>query len=232
MSKELKSRNRRILYGRRQTRKLTGRQAALMENTLPGLSVSLSDPKCQTPAELFSGKIDKVCLEIGFGGGEHLAAQAAAHPELGMIGAEPFINGVAKLVSSIDQHGLQNIRIFQGDARDILDALGEHCLARVFLLYPDPWPKRRHHKRRFVGPENLHRLHRVLEPGGQFIFASDISDYVRWTLREVALHGGFEWSAQGPGDWRTPPKGWPGTRYEKKAVREGRVPVYLKFFRN
>ena len=217
-------------FGRRKSRPLKPRQQRLIQELLPRLSLRAAAAEAlRDPAMLFSFAPKRLVLEIGFGGGEHLAARAAEHPDWGFIGAEPFINGVAKLMSAIDEKGLRNIRVWDEDARLLLPKLGDETLDAVWLLYPDPWPKKRHHKRRFVNPENLAHLHRLLKPGGTFLFASDIADYVRWTLAQVRAHGGFEWLAERPADWRTPPAGWPGTRYEAKAIREGRTPAYLTF---
>ncbi|MGI9372238.1 MAG: tRNA (guanosine(46)-N7)-methyltransferase TrmB [Hyphomicrobiales bacterium] len=227
----MKNQERRQLYGRRQGHKLRGRQAALMEELLPQVRIDPLDPRMMTPARLFSPPKEEVWMEIGFGGGEHLVSQARAHSDVGFLGAEPFVNGVAKLLSEIDTEELANVRIYPDDARALLDVLADESIARVFLLYPDPWPKARHNKRRFVSGDNLDRLHRIMKQDGVFRFASDIPDYVRWTLREIQLHGGFEWIAQGPSEWRTPPCDWPGTRYEAKALREGRTPTYLDFMR-
>lgn len=231
MADDFKDQERRLLYGRRQGHKLKGRQAELMQSLLPKLRVDLKSPLGKSPERLFGPDTEDVQIEIGFGGGEHLAAEAGAHTITGFIGAEPFINGVAKLLSAVDEQKLRNVRVHDDDARSLLDWLGDGSVSRVFLLYPDPWPKKRHHKRRFVARDNLDRLHRILKPGGMFLFASDIPDYVCWTLREVLKHGGFEWTAQTASNWRTPPAGWQGTRYEQKAIREGRTPVYLEFKR-
>ena len=190
--------------------------------------VVIGTPKLNLEVE---APVSGVVLEIGFGGGEHLAAGAIAHPETGFIGCEPFTNGVAKLVRAVEEAGLANVRIHDNDARDLLDWLPDESLERVDLLYPDPWPKTRHWKRRFVGADNLDRLVRVLKPGGIFRFASDIDSYVAWTLTEVRRHGRFDWLARSAADWRTPWPGWPGTRYEAKALREGRKGHYLTFQR-
>ena len=170
-------------------------------------------------------------LEIGFGGGEHLVHRASLHPELGFVGCEPFVNGMAKAVSAIAEGKLTNIRLFGEDATALLDWLPDAALSRIDLLYPDPWPKKRHWKRRFVNAGNVKRFHRVLRPGGEFRFASDIENYVNWTLRHVLDHGGFEWTALHPDDWHQPWDEWISTRYEQKAVREGRTPAYFIFRR-
>jgi tRNA (guanine-N7-)-methyltransferase len=170
-------------------------------------------------------------LEIGFGGGEHLLAGAVASPEAGFIGVEPFVNGMANAVAAIHDAGLANIRLFDGEALRILDWLPDGSLDRVDILYPDPWPKRRHWKRRVVSAGNLDRLARVLKPGGMFRFASDIPAYVEWTLALVLAHLAFAWEATRADDWRKPFANWPGTRYETKALAAGRVPTYLTFVR-
>jgi len=168
---------------------------------------------------------DSVWLEIGFGGGEHLAHQAALHPEVSFIGAEPFVNGVAKLLALIEELGLGNIGIHGADARYLLEAQPEASLERVYLLYPDPWPKTRHVQRRFVSAETIAQIHRLLKPDGAFLFASDIAAYVKWTRRFVAAHGGF----REEGDAAVAYENWIETRYEAKARREGRSSAYLRF---
>ena len=167
-------------------------------------------------------------LEIGFGGGEHMVHQATENPDVGLIGAEPYINGVAMLLGKIRKAGADNIRVHPGDARDLMDVLPDGMVAKAFLLYPDPWPKKKHHRRRFVTPEHLEPLHRILTPGAEFRIATDIPDYVRQALEEVP-RAGFEWLAEHPDDWRKPWDGWISTRYEQKALREGRKPHYLTF---
>ena len=171
-----------------------------------------------------------VWLEVGFGGGEHMVHQAVANPGVGIIGAEPYINGVAMLLGKIRKAGASNIRVHPGDARDLMDVLPDGSIAKAFLLYPDPWPKKRHHRRRFVTPEHLEPLHRALAPGAEFRVATDIPDYVRQALEEVPK-AGFEWLAERAEDWRRPWDDWLSTRYEQKALREGRVPHYLTFRR-
>ncbi|MEM6615061.1 MAG: tRNA (guanosine(46)-N7)-methyltransferase TrmB [Pseudomonadota bacterium] len=182
-------------------------------------------------AKLFPRDCKKIVLEIGFGGGEHFVARATAEPWAGYIGVEPYLNGIAKVVRAIDIDGLENIRLFSGDARDLLEWLPAGSIDRIDLLYPDPWPKKRHWKRRFFGPNNLDRMARVLKPGSDLCFATDIGTYVEWALYRARRHPDFEWTAQSPSEWRTPWDGWPGTRYEAKAIREGRTPTYLTFRR-
>ncbi|MGE0845348.1 MAG: tRNA (guanosine(46)-N7)-methyltransferase TrmB, partial [Flavobacteriaceae bacterium] len=171
-------------------------------------------------------------LEIGFGGGEHLAYRAVARPATLHLGCEPFENGVASLLARIDAEGISNIRLHCGDARETLAMLPDAALRRIDILYPDPWPKRRHRKRRFFGPDTLSLMARCLKPGGEVRFATDIDNYAAWTLARIAADPAFEWEAQGPADWLEPWEGWPGTRYEAKAKRAGRVPSYLTFRRS
>ncbi len=180
---------------------------------------------------LFSAEVSAVRLEIGFGGGEHLLHRATDTPSTGFIGVEPFVNGMAKMMKALDEHPLDNLRVFDDDAVRLLDWLPPACLDGIDLFYPDPWPKRKHWKRRFVGPANLDRFARVLKRGAKFRFASDIDGYVNWTLLACRAHGAYEWQAGRASDWREPYAGWPGTRYEAKAVREGRRPAYLTFLR-
>lgn len=201
-----------------------------MEKRLPGLRVTGQDPDPDFAATM-TAKPDQTWLEIGFGGGEHLAAQARAHPDIGFIGAEPFINGVAKLLSVINKENLQNIRICDDDARPLLDAMAENSVDRAFVLFSDPWPKRRHNKRRFIVRENLDRLARVMKDGAQLRFASDHMDFVSWSLQALLDHPCFTWSARRASDWRTPPVDWQPTRYEEKSLARGERPVYLLFNR-
>jgi tRNA (guanine-N7-)-methyltransferase len=180
---------------------------------------------------LFAGAIDDVWLEVGFGAGDHLADLAGVHPSQGFLGCEPFINGVASLLSRIAVDDLTNIRIFDNDARLLLPKLASASIGRVFLLFPDPWPKQRHWYRRFVAPQTLADLARILKDEAELCFASDHMDYVAWTLDLVTAHPAFVWSAAGPGDWRQRPSGWSETRYERKALARGHRCVYLRFRR-
>jgi len=225
----------RVLYGRRQGRALRPGRLALLESLLPRLAVSLPASGAAPPerldlAALFPGARE-VWLEIGFGGGEHLAWQAARHPEVGFIGAEHFINGVASLVRLVKEDGLENVRIHQGDGRDLLAALPDCALGRVFILFPDPWRKTRHHKRRIVQRETLDSLARVMRDGAELRLATDHRDYLVWMLERGCAHPAFRWLARGPGDWRRRPDDWPATRYEAKAIDAGRQPAYLRFER-
>ena len=219
------------LYGRRKGKPLSPRRTALMADALPRLTIDIAAPPPLALAGLFPFVPAGVCLEIGFGGGERLIGEAARRPGDGFIGAEPFINGMAKAVAAIADQGLANVRLFSGDAADLLAWLPAASLQAVDLLYPDPWPKKRHWKRRFVSPANLDRLQRVLVSGGVFRFASDIPDYVEWTLAHLAGRAGFAWTAEQADDWRRPFPGWIRTRYEEKALKAGRVPTYLEFRR-
>ncbi len=219
------------LYGRRKGKPLSPRRLRLMATLFRALAIDIDAPPPAALATLFAGAPARVSLEIGFGGGEHLVAAAAADPASGFIGVEPYLNGMASAVAAIDDADLTNIRLFDGEASRLLDWLPPASLDAVDLLYPDPWPKKRHWKRRFVAPDNLDRLARVLKPGGLFRFASDIPSYVEWTLGHTVGHPAFAWTAARADDWRLPFPGWPGTRYEAKAVAAGRIPTYLVFAR-
>ena len=212
-------------YGRRQGKRLRPKQAAGISGTLPNLQIDCSGPV--RPDRLFAADKTAYWLEIGFGGGEHLINNARLHPDIGHLGCEPFINGMAKLVLLIEQEGIDAIRLHNDDAVQLLDQLPDASLDRVYLLYPDPWPKRRHNKRRFVSDDNLSRIARVLKPGGEFRFASDIDHYVGWTLARILRSPDFVWTAEQPDDWRLPWANWPSTRYEAKAIREGRKSSYI-----
>jgi tRNA (guanine-N7-)-methyltransferase len=219
-------------YGRRKGHPLRSRQVELFGSLLPHLALDLSAPAPENLATLFPVPVDNVRLEIGFGGAEHLVAQAEENPRTGFIGCESFVNGMAKALVAIDERKLTNIRLHHGDAKDLLASLPSGSIARVDLLYPDPWPKRRHWKRRFVSDESIAALARILVPGGEFRFASDWANYVEWTLLRLLRSRDFTWTAERADDWRRP---WPGfhrTRYEEKALREGRAPCYLVFRRN
>ncbi|MDF2765250.1 MAG: tRNA ((46)-N7)-methyltransferase TrmB [Rhodospirillales bacterium] len=219
------------LYGRRRGRRLRVGQQELLSELLPKLRIELPPSGGRLdPAALFPDARD-VWLEIGFGGGEHLAWQAARHPEIGFIGAEFFLNGVASLLGHLARGGIGNVRIHPDDARPLLKALPDRSIGRAFLLFPDPWPKARHARRRFVGPENLAELARILKPGAELRFASDDPGSVAWTLEHLTRSPDFEWLARGPSDWRVRPDDWPATRYEEKALKAGRRPAYLRFRR-
>jgi tRNA (guanine-N7-)-methyltransferase len=200
-----------------------------MDTLLPKLALDLGTRPPSNLGTLFSPAVDSVRLEIGFGGGEHMVAQAEQHPHTGFIGVEPFVNGMAKALAAIEAKAIANIRLHFGDATFLLEWLPAASIARVDLLYPDPWPKRRHWKRRFVQDRSLAEIARVLRPGGEFRFASDIPDYAAWTLAHVLRSPAFAWTAERADDWRQPWPGFAETRYEAKAKREGRAPCYLIF---
>lgn len=227
-------RPRRNFYGRIHGKTLKPAQRVWLAEDLAPLSPGPVDWEAnpeRRPLDLaarFGGR--PVWLEIGFGGGEHMVHQAARNPQVGIIGAEPFVNGVAMLLGKIRAESVDNIAVHPGDVRDLIDVLPDASISRTFLLYPDPWPKTRHHRRRFVTQEHLVPLARVLQPGAIFRVATDIPDYVRQTMEEVPK-AGFEWLAQAPSDWRRPWDDWLSTRYEQKALREGRTPHYLTFRR-
>lgn len=223
---------RRVLYGRRQGRRLRPTLRAVLDRRLPELVVAMpAAGSVLDPASLFPGAPRPVWLEIGFGGGEHLAAQADAHPGIGFLGAEPFVNGQASLAAHVDRLGLANVRILPDDARPLLEALPEASIARAFVLFPDPWPKRRHAGRRFIVPATLDALARVLEDGAELRIASDDPGYVQWILSLVPVHPAFRWTARRAEDWRRRPGDWPETRYEAKAIAAGRSPAFLRFLR-
>lgn len=201
-----------------------------MATLLPRLKLDVSVPAPADLRTLFEG-VDEVRLESGFGGGEHLIAEAERHPRSGFIGIEPFVNGMAKALAAIEERKLENIRLHHGDATDLLGWLPAASLSRFDLLYPDPWPKRRHWKRRFVQDASVAAIARIVQPGGEFRFASDIADYVGWTLMRLMRSPDFIWTAERASDWQQPWPGFSGTRYEAKAKREGRVPCYLIFRR-
>ncbi|HRF10275.1 MAG TPA: tRNA (guanine(46)-N(7))-methyltransferase TrmB [Xanthobacteraceae bacterium] len=219
-------------FGRRKGHKLRKQQAELYEELLPDLSLDLTQPCPRDLAALFSFRPEKFQLEIGFGGGEHLLHEARRNPQTGFIGCEPFINGMAKMLAVISGEAIANIRLHPADALYLLDWLPETSLDRIDILYADPWPKKRHWKRRFISDANVARFARVLKPSGILRFASDIDTYVEWTLVRVLRNPDFFWLAEKADGWRLAWDGWPGTRYEQKAIREGRTPAYLEFRRN
>jgi tRNA (guanine-N7-)-methyltransferase len=220
----------RAFFGRRSGKRLHKGQDRLFRDALPELEIELPagglDPRSLFPAG------QNVVLEIGYGGGEHLARQAAAHPDTGFIGCEVFSGGIAKMLEAIDAAGLRNVRLFTDDALKLLVKLPDASLAGAYLLYPDPWPKTRHHKRRFVSPTTLGELARVLRPGAVFRFATDIEDYANWTLAHILRTPAFRFAPARPGQWHEPYAGWQPTRYEDKARAEGRaVSFYFEFIR-
>jgi tRNA (guanine-N7-)-methyltransferase len=219
----------RAFFGRRKGHKLRAHHARLIETLLPRLAIDLSNPAPAELSALFPVPVDDIQLEIGFGGGEYLIAQAQARPRTGFIGVEPFVNGMAKALAAIESSKLQNIRLHFDDAVNLMAWLPQRALTRIDLIHPDPWPKRRHWKRRFVQDATVSRLARILAPGGEFRFVTDIAGYAAWTLQRLLRSADFEWTAQGADDWR---KAWPGfinTRYHAKATREERASCFLIF---
>lgn len=221
------------LHGRRKTGKLSARQQKLLEDILPAISLSVERNGRIRPWPPFgTDALNRpLWMEIGFGKGEHLALQAGTHPDVGFIGAEPFVNGIVALLSEIDKRGLENIRIYPDDARTLIGALPDASLERIFLLHPDPWPKSRHAKRRFINPENLASLARVMADGAELRLQTDHMGYARWALIHLTASSYFQWTAESIADWRDRPDGWPETRYEAKARKDGRSSVYLRFER-
>jgi tRNA (guanine-N7-)-methyltransferase len=219
-------------YGRRKGKRLSPRKERLIAELLPALRPDLKTPAPRDASALFPVPVKEVWLEIGFGSGEHLLRQAELNPEIGFIGCEPFINGVATLLGVIEDRGLKTVRVHDGDARDVLAWLPDATIARAFILFPDPWPKKRQLKRRLVSPELVTALARVIRPGGELRFASDDGDYAGQALLAVRRNGAFAWIATCAADWRTRPDDWPETRYERKALSEGRKPVYLRWRRH
>jgi tRNA (guanine-N7-)-methyltransferase len=215
-------------FGRRRGRGLSARQQALLDDLLPRLRLDLS---ATAPQPLFPAPVTEVWLEIGFGGAEHLVWQARHNPHAGLIGCEVFEDGIVKALAGVEEHSLANVRIADTDAREVLRWLPRGALARAIILFPDPWPKKRHVKRRLVNRALLDLLADALAPGAELRLATDIGDYARTMLLALKGHPGFAWEAAGPEDWRRRPPDWPPTRYEGKALQEGRRPYYLSFRR-
>ena len=218
-------------FGRRRGRKLSARQKHLIEVVLPQVALPLSEVAPSSLGQLFSPPASRVWLEIGFGGGEHLLAQARANPDVGLIGCEVFEDGIVKVLSAIDTQPARNIRVCAEDAREVLRWLPAGAVERVFILFPDPWPKKRHVKRRLINRRLIDELARVMAAGGELRIATDIGDYLRTLLLALQGHPAFAWRAGGPTDWRVRGPDWPPTRYEAKAEREGRRRYFLRFFR-
>ena len=219
-------------YGRRRGRKPSLRQAALLEQLLPRLAMDISGPPPAHVSRLFASTVDEVWLEIGFGGGEHLLWQARENPRVGLIGCEPFEDGVVKVLSTIEQEGLGNIRLHANDARPLLRWLPDAAIARAFILFPDPWPKTRHHKRRLLSATTMAALARLVRPGGELRIATDVGDYARSILLAMRERPDFCWLADGPGDWRARTPDWPTSRYEQKALAAQRRCYYFRFRRS
>src|SRR5579872_450173 len=218
-------RNRRKLYGRREGPSLSPRQAGLRSTLLAALAYDIS----KEAFSQFPVTVSELRREVGFGAGEHLVWQASEHPHVGLIGAEPYEMGMAKALTKLEESGLNTVRLFEGDGRDIIEALPDNSLGRFFLLFPDPWPKTRHHKRRFLQMEMLDSLARVLKPGAELRFATDDKSYLPYALERLMAHRSFEWPAERPGDWKSRPADWPPTRYETKAIKG--PPTFLCFAR-
>ena len=219
-------------HGRRRGRRLRARRVELVDALLPALEISLpAGDATLDPSALFTPPVREVWLEIGFGNGEHLVWQAQNHTNIGFIGAEPFLNGVARLLSHIADSEIKNIRVVPDDVRPFLSRLPAASLGWVFILFPDPWSKTRHHKRRLVNEETLDRLADVMTNGSELRLATDDVDYMAWMLRIGLAHPDFEWLARRPDDWRRRPDDWPATRYEQKNRSGGKGPVFLRFRR-
>jgi tRNA (guanine-N7-)-methyltransferase len=219
----------RAFFGRRKGHKLRARQADLIAHLLPRLALDITGPSPADLSDLFDKPVDTIRLEIGFGGGEHLTAEARSFPNIGFIGCEPYVNGMAKILTLIEVGDVDNIRLFAGDAAELLAWLPPRSLTRIDLIHPDPWPKRRHWKRRFVQDAMIGAMARALKSGGEFRFVSDIDDYCAWTLAHFARASDFVWTAERASDWREPWPDYTMTRYGRKAEREGRVATYLIF---
>ena len=218
-------------FGRRKGHKLRIHQADLIDNLLPQLVLDIGASAPDDLTEIFESKPGDVRLEIGFGGGEHLIAEAQAFPDIGFIGCEPYVNGMAKILAQIEAHNIGNIRLYAGDAAELLAWAPPRSMARIDLIHPDPWPKRRHWKRRFVQDATIAAMARIIKPGGEFRFVSDIDDYCAWTLAHLLRSPDFSWTAERAADWREPWAGYTMTRYGRKAEREGRKAAYLRFRR-
>jgi tRNA (guanine-N7-)-methyltransferase len=216
-------------FGRRKGHKLRIHQADLIAHLLPRLSLDITGQSPPDLADLFDTPADGIRLEIGFGGGEHLVAEARAFPNIGFIGCEPYVNGMAKILAQIETHNVGNVRLFAGDAAELLAWAPPDSLKRIDLIHPDPWPKRRHWKRRFVQDATVAAMARALKPDGEFRFVSDIDDYCAWALKHLSRSRDFAWTAERASDWRLPWNGYTMTRYGHKAEREGRRAAYLRF---
>jgi tRNA (guanine-N7-)-methyltransferase len=218
-------------FGRRKGHKLRIHQADLIAHLLPQLALDIGSPAPADLSDLFDDGIETIRLEIGFGGGEHLIAEAQAFPDIGFIGCEPYVNGMAKILTQIEAAEIRNIRLYAGDAAELVAWAPQGSMARIDLIHPDPWPKRRHWKRRFVQDATVAAMARIIKPQGEFRFVSDIDDYCAWTLAHLLRSPDFFWTAERASDWHLPWSGYTMTRYGRKAEREGRKAAYLRFRR-
>ena len=223
--------NARAFFGRRKGHKLRPRQAGLFETLLPRLAIDIARPAPTELSALFAEPVRSVQLEIGFGGGEAMLTQAKAHPQIGFLGVEPFVNGMAKALAAVQAESLRNVRLHFDDAVSLIAWLPDASLVRIDLIHPDPWPKRRHWKRRFVQNEMIEQLARILRPGGELRFVTDVANYAAWTLQHLIRSSHFDWTAQCADDWRNPWPGFTATRYHAKAARERRSSCFFVFRR-
>jgi tRNA (guanine-N7-)-methyltransferase len=221
----------RYIWGRRQSRPLKDNQHRALTELWPQVSLELPPHSLLNPADIFPLTVEDLWLEIGFGGGEHLAAQAALHPAIGFIGCEPFVNGVASLLVHIQEQGLSNIRIVRDDARLLVARIPPQSVGRIFVLFPDPWPKKRHNKRRIIQKEMVTALARILRSDGTLFMATDDEGYAVWMQKVMADHPAFELDLEGRKNVYERPESWPNTRYEQKGISQGRAPVYLVYKR-
>jgi len=219
-------------FGRRKSRKIAGERADLMENLFPKIAIEITEKTTKLELDTYFNNKNDIWLEIGFGAGEHLAAQAANNPDINFIGCEPFIDGVAKLLINIDEQELDNIRLFDDDARILLDTLPDASISRLFVLFPDPWRKSRHYKRRIINPETLDMFARIMKAGGVLRLATDHVNYAEWMLEHMMADKHFVWQAAKPKDWHILPEDWVVTRYNEKALEEGRTPYIFEFIKN
>jgi tRNA (guanine-N7-)-methyltransferase len=220
-----------LLFGRRRGRALRRGQKVLIRDFLPQIALTIPVSGELDPNDLFDARARPIWVEIGFGGGEHLADQAQHHPEIGLIGCEVFENGIAKLLARIKRSCIENVRIFADDGRVLFPALPPASIDRVFILFPDPWPKRRHEGRRIVSRGTLDALARVMTDGAELRLATDDRELLSWMLERATDHPAFEWLARRPRDWRERLPDWPPTRYEEKAQAAGRPAIFLRFRR-
>lgn len=218
-------------YGRRRGRKLKGGRGDALEETLPLVKISLPEKPGEQldPCSLFPFPIREVWLEVGFGTGEHMAELARTNPDIGFIGCEPFLNGVSALLMKVEEWGLKNVRVWPDDARLLLDVLKPASIGRCFILHPDPWPKTKHHRRRFIQTETLDIIDKIMAPGAELRLATDDVELAGWMLEKTWTHPGFDWLAREAKDWRDRPADWPQTRYEEKGKQAARPPIYLRF---